>query len=241
MPWSMPCRDARSRRGAADRTRVGNRHGQVTVSHPGGNPAGGGVVCRAMTTPRRLLPILAVAMLIAGCAASVGPSPSEPSTPSPLPPSAIDLPTTAPGDGGGSSGNAGSGVIDPGLPVGPVDPNDPAGGGQAKLVRPQPGQKDPHPVAPIRLESSVDGRHALIKVSWYSGIEPCSVLDSVTVVRAGFGIAITPLEGIGDPDAICIEIAVLKATIVDLGDLEPGTWRITTPTGDAAPIELTID
>jgi hypothetical protein len=193
-----------------------------------------------MTTPRRILPILAVALLIAGCAASVGPSPSHPSRPSAPPPSAIDRPTSDPGKGGGSSGNAGSGVIDPGLPVGPVDPNGPAGGGQAKLVRPQPGQKDPRPVAPTKLESSVDGRHVLVKVSWYSGIEPCSVLDSVTVVRAGTEIAVTPLEGIGDPDAICIEIAVLKATIVDLGDLEPGTWRITTPTGDAAPIELTI-
>ena len=165
----------------------------------------------------------------------MAPGSSPTGAPSAGPPSAIDLPTTDPG-GGGSSGNVGSGVVDPGAPV---DPNDP-GGGAAKLVRPQPGQKDPHPVAPTKLETSVDGRHVLVKVSWYSGIEPCSVLDSVRVERSGSEIAITPLEGIGDPNAVCIEIAVLKATIVDLGDLDAGTWRITAPTGDAAPIELTI-
>ena len=39
---------------------------------------------------------------------------------------------------------------------------------------------------------------------------------------------------------MCIEIAVLKATIVDLGDLEPGTYRITAPTGDAPALAVTI-
>lgn len=149
------------------------------------------------------------------------------------------MPTTDPG-GGGSSGNVGGGAVDPGLPGGAVDPNDPAGGGAAKLVRPQPGQGDPHPVSPIRLEASIDGRHVLVKVSWYSGIEPCSVLDSVKVERTGSEIAITPMEGIGDRNAVCIDIAVLKATIVDLGELEAGGWRIVAPTGDAPPIELTL-
>lgn len=199
-----------------------------------------------MTTPRRLLSLLAVATLLAACASSAGPSPSvapsassRASSPGEPPASAIDLPTTDPG-GGGSSGNTGSGIIDPAPPIGSVDPNDPAGGGQAQLVRPKAGQKDPHPVAPTRLEASVDGRHVLIKVSWYSGVEPCSVLDSVTTVREGSTIAITPMEGTGDPDAMCIEIAVLKATIVDLGELTPGTWTITASTGDAQPLEITI-
>jgi hypothetical protein len=122
-----------------------------------------------------------------------------------------------------------------------VDPNDPTGGGAAKLVRPQPGPGDPHPVSPVKLETSVDGRHVLVKVSWYSGIEPCTVLDSVRVERAGSDIAITPIEGIGDRTVACIDIAVLKATIVDLGELDAGAWRIVAPTGDAAPIDLTLD
>ena len=182
--------------------------------------------------------------MLAACHASAGPAASPSASPSAsLPPDASpshngnDLPTAAPG-GGGSSGNTGSGIVEPAPPGG--GGTDPTGGGQAKLVRPQPGQKDPHPVAPIKLESSVDGRHVLVKVSWYSGIEPCAVLDSVAVERVGSEIRITPLEGIGDPTAICIEIAVLKATIVDLGDLDAGTWRITAPTGEATPIEVTI-
>jgi len=214
-------------------------------SRPSGNQPGAIVVCRPMTTPRRLLPLLAVATLLGACASSAGPSPSVGASASPPapsrtepPPSAIDLPTTDPG-GGGSSGNTGSGIIDPAPPIGSVDPNDPAGSGGAQLVRPKAGQKDPHPVAPTKLEASVDGRHVLIKVSWYSGVEPCNVLDSVKVDRDGSTVAITPMEGTGDPDAMCIEIAVLKATAVDLGELAAGTWTISAE-GDASEIELEV-
>ncbi len=197
------------------------------------------VVCRAMTTARAPIALAALTILIlAACASGVEPStgPSGPPSPDPSQ-NAVDLPTSDPGAGGGSSGNTGSGVIQP---VPPVRVNDPTLGGAAKLVVPKPGQGNPHPVAPIKLEASVDGRHVLVKVSWYSGIEPCSVLDSVKVDRTVGEIAISPLEGIGDPTAVCIDIAQLKATIVDLGDLEPGTWRISAPGGDAPALELTI-
>ena len=218
------------------------------MASPGGNQAPYVVVCRAMTTHRRITASLLVPGILlvsltactggAAPSASAAPAASQPAVAAP-PASAIDLPTSDPGAGagGGSSGNAGSGVVDPV----PADPNDPAGGGgQPQLVRPRPGQKDPRPVAPTKLEASVDGRHVLVKVSWYSGVEPCSVLDSVKVEHTGSDIAITPFEGIGDANAMCIEIAVLKATIVDLGDLAPGTYRIVAPSGDAPPVEITI-
>ncbi len=133
-------------------------------------------------------------------------------------------------------GNPGSGggVVPPGG-GGPVP-----GGGQPQLVRPQPGRMDPHPVVATALEVSVDGRRVLVKVTWYGGVEPCSVLDSVRVERSGSDIRITPIEGSSDRSAICPEIALLKATIVDLGELEPGLWRISSPGSDAPPIELTI-
>jgi hypothetical protein len=118
-------------------------------------------------------------------------------------------------------------------------PIDPAAGKPA-LVIPLPGRQNAHPVVPIALEASVDGRHVLVKVTWYGGVEPCSVLDSVTVERSGTDIAITPIEGSSDPTAVCIEIAMLKATIVDLGDLEPGTYHIASPGSDVAPIEIVI-
>lgn len=176
------------------------------------------------------------AFALAACTSGTPGGSGGPSASAPEPPSA-QPPADSPIGGGGSDGSSGSGVgISPPIAVDPVDP----GTGGAKLVVPRPGQRDSRPVAPIKLEVSIDGRHVLVKVAWYSGVEPCSVLDSVKVERNGSDIAITPLEGIGDPNAICIEIAVLKATIVDLGELEPGTYRVTAPTGHAPALELTI-
>ena len=83
-------------------------------------------------------------------------------------------------------------------------------------------------------------RRVLVKATWWSGIEPCNVLDSVKVERSGSDIEITLIEGTGDPNAICIEIAEQKATIVDLGELEPGTYRISSPGGDATPVVIVI-
>jgi hypothetical protein len=197
-----------------------------------------------MTTFRATRPLLiaALAATLTLGACSAGGAPVEPS-PS-LPPSA---PVTDPGGGGGgnvggggSSGNIGTGVlpVDPGV----VDPGviDP-GAGQAQLVTPRAGQLNPHPVSVAKLQTSIDGRHVLVKATWYSGVEPCNVLDSVKVDRVGNTISITLLEGTGDPNAMCIEIAVLKATIVDLGDLEPGTWTIQSPNGEAPPVTIAID
>jgi hypothetical protein len=198
-----------------------------------------------MTTTPLLRPLLALATAAAICLSACAAA-----TPSTAPPAASALPSPAqslpldgaasdPGAGGGGDGTAGN----PGTGVGvvpvdpaPVDPNV----GDATLVRPLPGRLNPRPVTPIALQASVDGRHVLVKITWYGGVEPCSVLDSVTIERSGTDISLSPIEGVSDPNAICIEIAVLKATIVDLGDLEPGTWRITAPGSEAPPVVLTI-
>jgi hypothetical protein len=39
---------------------------------------------------------------------------------------------------------------------------------------------------------------------------------------------------------MCIEIAELKATIVDLGELEPGDYSIRAGEGEAPPITVTV-
>jgi len=158
----------------------------------------------------------------------------------PAPPAASPAPSTGAGAGGGGvAGNPGTGnASDLPLPIDPT-PVDP-GAGQPTLVVPRPGQQDPHPVAPTRLQASVDGRHVLVKISWYGGVEPCSVLDSVKVEQGAGTIALTVLEGSSDLTAVCPDIAMLKATIVDLGELDPGAWTISAPGSDAAPIQLTI-
>ena len=171
------------------------------------------------------------ALILAGCGATVPP----PTSPVPSPAPSVGPPG---GTGGGSSGGSGGSGIGIGIPVvpGPVGP----GPGQPTLVVPRPGQLNPHPMSPEKLEASVDGRHVLVKVIWTSGVEPCNVLDSVQVDREGRTFAITVLEGSGDPNAVCIEIAQQKATIVDLGELDPGLISIVAPNGNAAPLNIQI-
>ena len=184
---------------------------------------------------RRVFLVVAVtAVALAACSGSAPPSSTPPAAgPTPTPIATIDPGTGGGGGGGGGNVGSGGGVI--GGPT-PVDP----GAGQPTIVIPKPGQKNPHPVRPMTLQASVHGRHVLVKVSWYSGVEPCNVLDSVNVVRSGTDIAISLMEGSSDLAVMCIEIAQLKATIVDLGDLLPGPYTISAPGSEAPPVQITI-
>jgi hypothetical protein len=192
--------------------------------------------------PRRSVALLVIVAAIGLAACDTGasgpsgdPAAAPPSTASTAPsPDASDASDPS---GGGSAGDPGTGVgIAPDPNPTPVDP----AAGQPALVAPVPGRANPHPVSPTALQASFDGQHVLVKVSWYGGVAPCSVLDSVTVERSGAEIAITPFEGADDPTAMCMEMAVLKATIVDLGELAPGTYRISSPGSEAPPVEVTI-
>jgi hypothetical protein len=196
-----------------------------------------------MTTPTGLrsvvLGLLAV-LVLGACGSSAGPSASPAAHDSD--PSAA-APSTDPGGNAGGSSSGEPGQTDPDTPIGgPVDPGpvDP-GLGQPTLVIPRPGQLDTRVVGAARLEPAVDGHHVLIRVTWWSGVEPCNVLDSVKVDRSGTAITIQLIEGTGDRSAMCIEIAQEKATIVDLGELESGTYTISAAgNGDAKPVTITV-
>ena len=98
-----------------------------------------------------------------------------------------------------------------------------------------------HQVAATRLDTASNGRDLAVRVAWWSGVEPCTVLAGVDVARDGNTFTLTVREGSGaPPDTACIEIAQYKATIVDLGELEPGTYTVTA-FGDAPPVTVTID
>jgi hypothetical protein len=182
-----------------------------------------------------LLPVATVVMVLAGACNALGGADGARA----VPPTASPMRSTAPG-GGAVSGAPGSGnASDLPLPVAPT-PVQP-GAGQPALVSPEPGRQNPHPVAPTLLQASVDGRHVLVKISWYGGVAPCSVLDSVRVARSQGAIELTVIEGSSDLSAVCPDLAMLKATIVDLGELEPGPWTISATGSDAAPIDLTIE
>ena len=189
-----------------------------------------------MTEQPRLLSGLLLALIVAGAGCTAGASSPGPS-PSPSP---------AEIDGGNSDGGAGGGGAIIGKPIHPIGGNPIDSGvpplGEPKMVFAHPGQADVHPVSVVKLEVAVSGRRAALTAVWWSGIEPCTMLDSVLVRRAGSTISITVREG-SPPNAgsvACIDIALLKGTLVDLGSLESGSYLVRTTDGDARPVSLTI-
>jgi hypothetical protein len=193
-----------------------------------------------MTTARRIalvhpagLALIAVALAVGACSSAAAPSappsapavsPSPSQLPSAGPSSGPDDPVTQtadPGTGSGSGGSSGSGD-----------------GGD--LVIPHPGTINPHPVSIQSIVTNVDGRHVTAKLTWTSGVEPCHVLDSVVVSRDGSAIDVTVVEGAADANAICIDLAKTKSTIVDLGELEPGTYTIAATNSQIPPVSVTV-
>jgi len=203
-------------------------------------------------SPRTLLAgTLALALVLAACggaASSPVPSPAPsagPSQPGATLPTPVPVPggsagsggATDPGQGGGSApGNPGGGPvpIDPGAGGGPVNPGDPT------RVAPVAGARNIHDVPATRLRAAVNGRNVAIEIAWWSGVEPCSVFAGVIVDQDGSTLTLTVREGsAAGPDVACIEIAMFKATIADLGELAPGTYTVRA-FGDAAPIQVVV-
>ena len=173
-----------------------------------------------MSIIRRLAGPLAVAFLVAACSSSAAASvsPTDPGAPS-----------AAPGATDGIIAGPDEPVTDvPGKPH--VDP----GPGGATLVTPKPGQLDIHPVSLESIAATVDGRRVVLTAFWTSGVEPCYTLDTIVVARGEGSFTITLREGHGPGDVACIELAQLKATRIDLGDLEPGTYTVSDGGGGTA-------
>ena len=175
---------------------------------------------------------LLLAAVLAACSAG-GPAASTPGAGSSASPPASEPPTASPDEPiGGVPG-------DPGGGGGGIDPNP----GQPKFVEPQPGVLDPHPVQLEEITVRVEGRHAVLNVTWWSGIEPCSVLESAawSLDAATNTISVTVREGHGPGDQVCIDIAVQKVTAIDLGELEPGIYTVTAADGGAPDISFTVE
>jgi hypothetical protein len=199
----------------------------------------------ARPSRRTLALALPLTLIIAACSAAAAPT-ATPAAPSPR-----ATPTAVPGDGAsinpGGGGNAGGGS-DPGNPGGggiifplPPLPGDDPLLGDATVVTPKAGTLNPHPVNVQLVRATVQDGHVIVEARWYSGVEDCYPTDSVQVDidEDAKTIRVVVLEGNAAGDAMCIEIAVLKATAVDLGALAAGTWTISAE-GDARPIELEV-
>jgi hypothetical protein len=187
-----------------------------------------------MTSRRSLPAVLAISILVvAGCAAAAAPTP----VPTPEP-----TPTAVPGPGGvgGGSSGSGGGALPPGAIV------DPGGGidpilGQAAFVTPTAGLIDQHPVSVQLVRATADSKGVTAELRWWSGVAPCNALDSVQVDKDADAktIKLTVIEGSGRGEMACIDLAQLKATVVDLGALAAGTWTISAQ-GDAPEISLEV-
>jgi hypothetical protein len=164
--------------------------------------------------------LLLLTLVLAACGGAAASSAPPSADPSPDAPVVTDPPA---GDSGGDDGSGG---------VPPAD--------GAKVVTPRPGQLDVHPVSAETLRATVDGRSVVVAVDWWSGVEPCTILDTIVVERGDGSFAITLHEGRGPEDVACIAIAELHRAFIDLGELEPGTYAIRDATGGAPDIEVVV-
>lgn len=132
----------------------------------------------------------------------------------------IDDPVvTVPGDCGeqvvGSGPDAAVGYTpcpgdEPPAPIGPSD--------GAQKVEPTPGMSNVYPRA---FDKAVVGKDdATLTVFFWSGVEPCYVLDHVDVSYGPGAITVTLFEGhdASAGDVACIEIALLKKVVVHLDE-----------------------
>ena len=172
----------------------------------------------AMHTILRTVVLIGLAVVgLTACSATGGlaPTPSNPTV------TATSPASSEPSVGGDGATSTSAPPIS--VPAPPIsDPAPP----KATLVVPRPGRLASHPTGVAALEAHMEGTRAIVRLSWWSGVEPCTVLDSVVVVRTWSTIALTVREGADRLDVACIAIAQYKATVVDLGSLAPGTYTI---------------
>jgi hypothetical protein len=110
---------------------------------------------------------------------------------------------------------------------------------QPTMVTPVQGLSGVRAVGASDIEAHASGNEVMVKLSWWSGPAPCSVLAGVDVTRDGMTFTLTIREGAAQLGVACPEIAMLKATLVDLGPLDPGTYTITAH-GQVPPVQVTV-
>jgi hypothetical protein len=157
---------------------------------------------------------------------------------------------SVPGAAGGNSGpgTSGGGIgggigpqpgrsdrADPGGANAPT-PDQPVG----TLVFPRGGVHDPHPVPVQALARQTSDTHVVIRLDWVSGVEPCNVLARVTVQRTGATFTLSVLEGSLGEQLACPDLAMYKATLVDLGVLDQGTYTVIADPGFAPPLTVSV-
>jgi hypothetical protein len=144
----------------------------------------------------------------------IGAGGSEPSSPGSSGDGAPP-PTGVPSPGCGQDVVSGTGP-DAVVSNAPCQPGGPLPEPRPQVVVPRPGMSGVTPIAFVSATVRPDDR--TVDVRFWSGIEPCSVLDHVDVVYGSDTVTITLFQG-SDPSAgmvACPDIAVLKQVTVTL-------------------------
>jgi hypothetical protein len=172
-------------------------------------------------TSRSRPTIFLCALLLVPSACGAGGPPPESTTGGGSGASTTPVPQKSPTPDAGECGEQSSGE-DPEDTVSYVPCPGEGGPGRpsAEPAEPQPGQADVHPVAWDRAKPNGD----VVRVFYWSGVEPCNVLDHVRVRETSSEVTITLFEGRTktEEDVACIEVALLKYTDV----------RLDSPVGD---------
>ena len=162
------------------------------------------------TSQRAMIAIvLALGALVVASVASASP-------PSPAPAAASE-PAQKPDGGGGMAG----GTCAIGVPncndasIG--DPGGDPGTGKPQIVEPTPGMDN---VRPTAFDTATIGDDTTLTILFWSGVEPCYVLDHVAVTYGADAVTVTLFQG-SDPnagDVACIDIALQKQVTVTLDE-----------------------
>lgn len=178
---------------------------------------------------------LAGSVVLAACGGGSGPA----ATADAVAPSAAaaspsgDDPTPVPNPG---ATDAPAGVF-------PVD-GGPIPGAEPTLVTPVAGATDIREVVAAGIEATTDGDRVVARVTWWSGVDPCTVLAGLSVDADPDGIhfSVTVREGNGAaPGTMCTEQAILKAAVVDLAPAVAGNTYIVSAAGAPDSVTLVLD
>ena len=74
---------------------------------------------------------------------------------------------------------------------------------------------NPQPVTDAVLEEA-SAEQTELRFKLWMGVEPCDVIDSVSVVETATSVDVEILRGVGDVAATCIALAVERTVVVDL-------------------------
>ncbi len=189
-----------------------------------GNQAPKCTVSRAMDAIARrtglAAGLLTVALALGAC--SVGPAASTAASAAPSTSAPPDAPLTAP-----PSDPSRDPSIEPPLGATPIVP--------------KPGEAiNVHPISAETLSARVDGSKITVKATWWSGVEPCTILDSIVVDKGDGTYTVTLREGNSPQEIACMAIAEQHVTEFQIPDVPAGTWKILDSGGVAPPVEVTV-